>query len=340
MAEYAPILSKDPSKASSEKYRERIRVLPALYRSPGDRAFKNILVVLSSSIILLAVGMGIALFLDSMPTLEVFGFWGFLTGTQWDPVAGQHGACPFILGTLITSLGALAISILPAIAVAIFVSEYAPKGLATVINYTIDLLAAIPSVVIGLWAIFNFAPVVRDALLFPIFNWAEANASWLLPIIGEKGPAPYNMISATIILALMIIPYTVALSRDAIGLVPREQREAAWALGATKWEVIRMAILPYAKGGIFAGALLSLARALGETMAVAMLIGNSNKLPFTLFGPAATMPSVIINEFREAVEPLHLSSLMAVGFYLFLITIVMNVLAILIQRQLVKGRTV
>lgn len=322
-----------------EALRARIRILPAAYRSPGDSIFKNILVVMSSSIVLLAIGMGIALFLDAKPTLDVFGFWGFLVGTQWDPVAGQHGTWPFLVGTLVTSLGALALSIPPAIAVAIFVSEYAPKWLATIINYTIDLLAAIPSVVVGLWAIFNFAPVVREAILFPIFNWAEANARWLLPIIGEQGPAPYNVVSAIVILALMIVPYTVALSRDAIGLVPKEHREAAWALGATKWEVIRLAVLPYAKGGIFAGALLSLARALGETMAVAMLIGNSNKLPFTLFGPAATMPSVIINEFREAVEPLHLSSLMAVGFYLFLITIVMNVLATRIQHHLVKGRT-
>ena len=137
----------------------------------------------------------------------------------------------------------------------------------------------------------------------------------------------------------MIVPYTVALARDAINLVPREQREAAWALGATRWEVLEMAVLPYATSGIIAGVLLSLAHALGETMAVAMLIGNSNRLPLTLYGPAATMPSLIINEFHEAVEEIHLTSLMAVGFYLFVITIVMNLLATYIQKRLIKGRT-
>jgi len=244
---------------------------------------------------------------------------------------------PFILGTLITSFGALALATLPALGVAIFVSEYAPKWLANVINYTVDLLAAIPSVVIGLWGIFNFAPFMRDVFYMPIYLWAQESAQWLLPIIGA--PSNYNLATATIILALMIVPYTVALGRDAIKLVPREQREAAYALGATRWEVMRMAVLPYARSGIIAGILLSLARALGETMAVAMLIGNSNRVPFTLFGPAATMPSVIINEFREAVEPLHYTSIMAVGFYLFVITIGINMLATVVQKKLSIGRT-
>ncbi len=309
-----------------------------IYRGPGDRLFNILIVILSSSILLLALGMAVSLYWESRPAFEAFGLFNFVLETSWDPIAQLHGALPFIMGTLITSLFALALAILPAIAAAIYVTEYAPKWVATIVNYLIDLLAAVPSVVVGLWAIFNFAPVLRENILMPIFLWAEQNASWLLPIIGPNGPSVYNITSATIILALMIVPYTVALARDAIGLVPKEQVEAAWALGATKWEVIKLAILPYAAPGIYTGALLSLARALGETMAVAMLIGNSNRLPFSLFGPAATMPSVIINEFREAVENLHLSSIMAVGFYLFVITIGINLFATFVQQKLFKER--
>lgn len=310
--------------------------LPARYRKPGDTVFKTIILVLSSGIILLAVAMAVVLWLEASPSFKTFGYWKFASTTTWDPVAHVHGALPFILGTLITSFSALALALLPALGVAIFVSEYAPRPLANFINYTVDLLAAIPSVVIGLWAIFNFAPLMRDKVYMPIYMWASESAEWLLPIIGA--PSNYNMVTATIILALMIVPYTVALSRDAIRLVPREQREAMWALGATRWEVLKVAVLPYARSGITAGVLLSLARALGETMAVAMLIGNSNRVPFTLFGPAATMPSLIINEFREAVEQLHYTSIMAVGFYLFVLTIGINLLAMFVQKKLSIGR--
>lgn len=305
---------------------------PARYRQPGDRVFKWIIVSLSSGIILLAAAMGITLWLEAAPSFRAFGYLDFLTETTWDPVRAVHGAAPFILGTLITSFSALIMALLPALAVAIFTAEYAPQWLARLINYTVDLLAAIPSVVIGLWAIFNFAPWMRDTFYLPIYMWAVENAEWMLPYLGA--PSNYNLVTASVILALMIVPYTVALSRDAIQLVPREQREAAWALGATRWEVIRMSVLPYARSGILAGILLSLARGLGETMAVAMLIGNSNRVPFTLFGPAATMPSLIINEFREAVETLHYTSIMAVGFYLFILTIGINLLASIIQNKL------
>ncbi len=309
---------------------------PARYRQPGDRVFKGIIVALSSGIILLAAAMAITLWIEAAPSFQSFGYWDFLTTTTWDPVAGVHGALPFILGTLITSFGALILALLPALGVAIFTAEYAPVWLARIINTLVDLLAAIPSVVIGLWAIFNFAPFMRDTFYMPIYIWAVESAEWLVPYLGA--PSNYNLITASIILALMIVPYTVALSRDAIRLVPREQREAAYALGATRWEVIRMSVLPYARSGIIAGVLLSLARGLGETMAVAMLIGNSNRVPFTLFGPAATMPSLIINEFREAVENLHYTSIMAVAFYLFILTIGINLIAAVIQRKLTMKR--
>lgn len=306
--------------------------LPARYREPGDRVFRIVVSSLASGIILLAVAMAVVIFLEAAPTFRAMGFLSFLTETTWDPVRAVHGALPFIIGTLISSFAALAIAALPALGVAIFVAEYAPKWLASMINYLVDLLAAIPSVVIGLWGIFNFAPLMRDRFYLPIYLWAIEEAEWLIPIIGA--PTTFNLTTSTLILALMIVPYTVALARDAIGQVPLEQREACWALGSTRWEVMRMAVLPYARTGIVAGLLLSLARALGETMAVAMLIGNSNRVPFTLFGPAATMPSIIVNEFREAVEPLHYSSIMAVGLYLFFVTISVNIIASWIQRRL------
>jgi len=309
---------------------------PARYRGPGDQFFKVVILVLSASVIALSFAMAVVIWLEASPSFAAFGYLNFLTETTWDPVAAIHGTLPFILGTLITSFGALILSILPALGVAIFVSEYAPRWLANVINYTVDLLAAIPSVVVGLWGIFTLAPFMRDTFYIPIYNWTLAYADWLVPVLGT--PSTFNLATGTLVLALMITPYTVALSRDAIKLVPREQREAAWALGATRWEVMRMAVLPYARSGILAGVLLSLARGLGETMAIAMLIGNRNRVPFTLFGPAATMPSLIINEFREAVEPLHYTSIMAVGFYLFILTIGINLVASYIQTRLTQQR--
>lgn len=305
----------------------------AIYRSLGDRSFAVLITLLGSSIMLLAALLAWVLFGESSPTLSQFGFFGFLRETTWDPaVQLRFGAWPFILGTLITSTIALALSFLPAIAIAIFTAEYAPRWLSAIIDTLVDLIAAVPSVVIGIWGIFALAPWLRDTFYMPIFLWATQNAPNLLPIIGT--PTGLGMTTAIVVLSLMIVPYTAALTRDAIRLVPKEQREAAWALGATRWEVMTMAILPYARGGIAAGAMLSFGRAIGETMAVAMLIGNRNRLPFSIFGPAATMPSVIVNEFREAVENLHLSSLMAVGFYLFIISLMVNLAAAYIQRKL------
>ena len=308
-----------------------------LYRWLGDRLFQAIVVGLGVTIIVLALLLSLVLLRDGWAPLEAFGFFAFLTGTTWNPVTGVHGTWPFILGTLITSVAALALAFFPALGVAIYVAEYAAGWVGAVISYTVDLLAAIPSVVVGIWGIFVLVPFLQNNVYLPAYFWSVEHAPGLLPVLGA--PAGYNLVTATFVLALMIVPYTTALARDAIRLVPREQREAARALGATRWEVMRMAVLPYARSGIIAGAILSFGRAIGETMAVAMLVGNSNKLPFTLFGPAATMPSVIVNEFREAVENMHLASLMAVGFYLFLISLAVNLAAAYIQRKLsVAGR--
>ena len=304
----------------------------ALYRWLGDRVFLIVVTLFGGSVMALAIAMAAALLAEGGSAIARFGFIGFLTGTTWDPaVRLVFGAWPFVVGTVVTSVFALAVALLPAIAVAIFTAEYAPRWLAQLIDSLVDLIAAIPSVVIGIWGIFVLAPFLRERVYEPVHAWAAAQIPGLAPWLGS--PTGYGLLTATIVLALMIVPYTAALSRDAIRLVPVEQREAAWALGATRWEVITMAVLPFARGGIIAGAVLSLGRALGETMAVAMLIGNSNTLPFTLFGAAATMPSVIVNEFREAVDGLHLSSLIAVGFYLFLIALAVNLAAAYVQRR-------
>ncbi|TVQ64910.1 MAG: phosphate ABC transporter permease subunit PstC [Phycisphaerales bacterium] len=310
-----------------------------IYRRLGDAWFQTIVVGLGITIMLLAVVLAWVLLSDGWEPLRIFGFFGFLTGTTWDPVRNDYGTWPFIVGTLITSVVALALSFFPALGVAIFSAEYAPRWLASIIDTIVDLLAAIPSVVVGIWGIFVLVPFMQNNVYLPVYFWTFENAPQLLPVVGP--PAGYNLVTATIVLALMIVPYTTALARDAIRLVPRSQREAARALGATRWEVMRMAVIPYARGGIVAGAILSFGRAIGETMAVAMLVGNSNTLPFTFFGPAATMPSVIVNEFREAVENLHLASLMTVGFYLFLISLVVNLIAAWMQRRFaVAGRSI
>lgn len=305
----------------------------ALYHWLGDRIFSSLSVTLGITIILLALGMAWVLFTEGAAALREFGFFGFLTGTTWDPaVQLQFGTWPFLFGTLVTSGAALAISIFPAIAVAIFSAEYAPRWLSAMIDNLVQLIAAIPSVVIGIWGIFVLAPWLRDTIYMPVYLWAEASMPALLPLLGN--PIGYGMATATIVLSLMIVPYTTALTKDAIRSVPIAQREASRALGATRWEVIRMAVLPYARSGIMAGAILSLGRAIGETMAVAMLIGNKNTLPFSIFGAGATMPSVIVNEFREAVENLHVSSLMAIGFVLFILALVINLIAAYITRKL------
>lgn len=308
------------------------------YSTTGDRASAVLITLLASGVLILALLMAWELYSDGADAIRRFGFVGFFTGTEWDPVIKkQFGAWPYVLGTVLTSLGALLLSFFPALAAAIYTAEYAPRPIAAVINYLLDLTAAVPSVVYGLWGIFVMAPFLRDHFYLPTYLWAANHAPGLLPVLGN--PTGYGLLSAILILAAMIVPFTAALARDAIALVPTAQREAAYALGATRWEVMLLAILPLSRNGIIAGAFLALGRALGETMAVTMVIGNSHKLPYTIFGGAATMPSVIANEFTEAVEQIHLESLIALGFYLFLVALVLNIIAgLIIRRQAALAR--
>ncbi len=303
-----------------------------IYRQLGDRVFAWGVVAVALGVVAMALVTVWELYTGGALALSTFGFFRFVTSSTWDAVRGVFGAWPPILGTLLTAALALLLAFFPSLAAAIFVVEYAPRWAREPVAYLIDLLAALPSVVYGLWGIFVLVPLVRAYVETPLFTWAAAHAPGLLPLLGP--PTGIGFLSATLVLALMIVPYASALARDALGLVPREQREALYALGATRWEVVRWVVVPYARAGIFAGVVLALARALGETMAVTMLIGNAVQLPYSLFGPAATMASLIANEFTEAESDLHLSALIAVGFVLFLLSLGVNLIATWIHNRL------
>jgi len=269
-------------------------------------------------LILIALGVGEA----AWPALKTFGF-GFLTSSDWDPPHNVFGAAPAIYGTIVSSIIALVIATPLALGVAIFLSEFAPSWLRQPMAFLVDLLAAIPSVVYGLWGIFALQPLLREHVM-PFLSG--------LPLIGKtalfEGPAyGPSMLSAGLILAIMVLPFVSAVSREVLMAVPRSQREAALALGATKWETIKDAVVPYARSGIIGGIILGLGRALGETMAVTMLIGNVHQISPSLFAPGYTMASLIANEFAEATGDLHISALMAVGGVLFVVTLIVNALA-------------
>lgn len=253
------------------------------------------------------------------PALKTFGF-SFLTSSEWNPVKNEFGAAPAIYGTVVSSLLALLLATPLALGVAIFLSEYAPGWLRRPVAFAVDLLAAIPSVVYGLWGIFVLIPILRSAVMPFLRDTLHLGAT---PFFSGPAYGP-SMLAAGVILAIMILPYISAVAREVMMSVPRSQREAALALGATRWEMIRGSVLPFAKSGIIGGVILGLGRALGETMAVTMVIGNRQEIAASLFAPGYTMASLIANQFTEATGDLHLSALMAVGFVLFIITLIVN----------------
>ena len=269
-------------------------------------------------LLLLLVEIGTA----GWPALRQFGL-SFLTTSVWDPVAGQFGAAPAIAGTIVTSIIALALATPLALGGAIFLSEFAPGWLRQPLSFFMDLLAAIPSVVYGLWGVFFLLPLLREQLMPFLRDTLHLGST---PFFTGPAYGP-SMLAAGLILSIMVLPYIAAVSREVLMAVPRSQREAALALGATRWETITGAVVPYARSGIIGGIILGLGRALGETMAVTMVIGNRHELSASLFAPGYTMASLIANEFSEATTDLHLSALMAVGFVLFLITLIVNAIA-------------
>ncbi len=299
-------------------------------RATGDRLFQLLLATTAAGIPLIMGAMLLALIAAARPAIERFGL-AFFVSSTWDPVAGEFGVLPFIYGTLVSSTLALLISVPLGIATAVFLSELAPSWLRSPIRILVELLAAIPSVVYGLWGIFVLVPWVR-VVLTP----ALKGTLGFLPLFTGP-PLGIGMLTAGIILSVMVVPFIVAVSTEVMRAVPRSQREAALALGATGWETTRKAVIPYARSGIMGAIFLALARALGETMAVTMVIGNVPQIKASLLAPAYTVSAVIANEFAEATEDLYVSALVFAGLALFLVTVIVNILARVLVSRVARG---
>ena len=293
-----------PDKVSNPK-----RIKRSFRQIRAEKVFRRTLIIVALAMVVLVLGIMVTLVFESTLSIKSSGI-GYLWGKTWDPVRDIFGAYPFILGTLLTSFLALFISIPFSFAVGVFLGEYYPLGwFSNLLKNTVELIAAVPSVIYGFWAL---------AVLVPIVRTFESK-------IGVE-PVGLGIFSSAVILAVMIIPYAASLGRSMIQMVPSNLKEAAYSLGATRWEVIRAVIFPYTKSGLFAGVLLSLGRALGETMAVTMVIGNTSLIPKSIFAPGNTMASVIANEFTEADHPVYLSALIELGLVLFLVTVVINMI--------------
>jgi len=298
-------------------------------KSRSDVAFQIGTGAFGFVLIALVCGIGVILALESLPSIQKFGL-GFWRTEIWDPVAGEFGALPFIWGTLYSSVLALLIATPIALGIAIFISELCPAVLRQPLVFVTELLAAIPSIVYGLWGIFVLVPAVRA---LEVAMPASLRATPLF----SGPPVGVGMLSAVLILAVMVIPFTSSVAREVLKAVPGSQREAAYALGATRWEAIRAALF-FARTGIIGSIILGFGRALGETMAVTMVIGNTNRITGSILSPGATMASIIANEFTEATGDLYLSALIEIALVLFAITIVVNALARILVRWTTGGR--
>jgi len=332
----APEESEDPATAEPiPATAEKLKVVPksrvgARESVLGDGIFRGI-VVLCALTILVVVGLIVfELIIQSRLSMSKFGF-SFLVKQVWDPVAEDFGALPFIYGTVVSSLLGLLIAVPLSVGTALFLTELCPRWLRGTLSLLVELLAAIPSVIYGLWAIFVLSPFLRlhiQPFLAKYFGWTGLFSG---PKYG------WGMLAAGIVIAIMILPIIASITREVITAVPRVQREAALALGATKWEMLKMAVLRNARPGIFGAIILGLGRALGETMAVTMVIGNRPEIAKSLFAPGYTLASVLANEFSEAVGNVYLSALVQMGLILFVITLIVNALAGLLVWSVTRG---
>jgi phosphate transport system permease protein len=296
----------------------------------GDRVFKLLLTLAALAVPVLLGFLVYELWDGARLAMHQFGL-DFITSSNWDPVAEEFGAFPLIYGTLLSSLIALVIAVPLSLGVAIYLTEFAPRAVRQPVAFLIGLLAAIPSVVYGLWGIFVLIPALRTTA-FPFLR----KLLGFLPLFQGPIYGP-SMLAAGIILAIMIMPYVMSVSREVLLAVPGTQREAALALGATRWEAVITAVVPYARSGIIGAVILGLGRALGETMAVTMLIGNRHEVAASLFAPGYTMAAAIANEFSEAVGDMHLSALAYVAFLLFVVTVLVNAGARLLIWRVARG---
>ncbi len=286
----------------------------------GDVIFRLLTIIAGLLVILVAIAIGYELWQNSALPRAAFGL-SFLTGTNWNPVTEDFGALPFLYGTLQTSLFALLIAIPIGLGIAIFLSELAPEWLRHPVGLMVELLAAVPSVIFGLWGLFIFVP----AVVKPLGQFLNSTLGFL-PIFQAPVFGP-SRLAASLVLSIMILPTLVAISRDVFLAIPQAQREGALSLGATKWEMITQNLIPYGLSGLLGAVILALGRAMGETMAVTMVIGNNLDLTPSLLHPGYTMASLIANEFTEATSDLYRSALIEIGLVLFGLTLVVNIIA-------------
>ncbi|MBI1920567.1 MAG: phosphate ABC transporter permease subunit PstC [Geobacter sp.] len=296
----------------------------------GDLIFKGVTVLFAFSILVILLLMIVEMTGESLPAIRQFG-WRFVSGQDWDAVQSSFGALPYIWGSVVSSILALLLATPLSVGTAILITEIVPKKVGGIVAALVELLAAIPSVIYGLWGVLVMAPWLQKTVqpfLIERFGF--------LPFF--KG-APYgvSMLAAVFILMIMVVPIITSITKEVLLAVPQSQKEAAIALGATRWEMIRTAVLPYGKSGILGAVILGLGRAIGETMAVTMVIGNSPQISLSLLSPAYTMPSVIANEFAETTSKLHASALMEIGLILLVVTLVINALARLLLWSVTRG---
>jgi len=295
--------------------------LPVLFKkNPVDIVFSVITAAASVSVLVFIVGILYVLFAESSPAIEKFGVVRFLTSTDWDPVRESFGAATSLYGTAVATAISLLIAIPVAIGIAVFITEIAPDFLKTPIGVAIELLAAIPSIIYGMWGLFTLAPIMAD-YIEPALQATLGRVPGL-GILFEGTPMGIDLLTAGIILSIMIIPFTASISRDAFNLTPEVVKESAYALGATKWEVVKNVVIPYSKLGVFGGIVLSLGRALGETMAVAFVLGNNHQITSSILDAAATITVTLANEFTEADTDVYLASLFYLALILFVLSFV------------------
>ena len=318
--------------------------MPSIFSTSGrkstlnfDRIFKWLAAGAAAYVLAVIIIMVLEISIGAEPVLSKFGF-DFLIGTDWNPVKDVYGALPYVLGTLVTAGIAMLIGVPISIGIAMYLVEMAPKKVKTPLSFLVELLAAVPSVIYGLWGLFVLRFWIKDYIEGPLGEYLG-----FIPLFSSSGtPLGLNVLTAGIILAIMIIPTVSAVSREIISAVPASQREAGYAIGATKWEVFRYAVIPYGRSGLFGASILGLGRAVGETMAVTMVIGNAigaGALPISLLEPGQTMASIIANEFNEA-DPfsLHPSALIGIGLVLFIVAMAINTVATFMVSKMVKTR--
>ena len=304
----------------------------------GDKFFKALVFGASIYALFMVALVFYALGEGSLPIFFKEGI-NFIIGTEWNSIEGREsfGALPYVIGTLISSSIAMAIAVPISIGIAIFVNEMVPGKIGTVLSFIVELLAAVPSIIYGLWALFVFRFYIRDYIEMPLHNTFGDNL-----YIFAKTPFGLDVFTAGIVLAIMIIPIISAVSREVIKAVPHSQKEAAYALGATRWEMVKTAILPYGKSGLLGASFLGLGRAIGETILVTMIIGNAvglSAIPTSLFSPSQTLSSIIANEFNEASGSFQLSALIGLGLVLFVLTLFINVVSIFIVSKVTKSNS-